>query len=310
MMQFLVTAAMLLVVASFVYPPLGRKIRNFGRWAEDQRNSGWGLLKAPPPPPPPPLIRPPASSYEPTSSPDAEKAVFGKRVTIEEPRRPTHERPAQIFSKEIFEGRAGDLLREVGFAPDDPGNQTANNEPLSVLLAEDQAHMRRVLEAGNAACKGFEIVAWHLLPPTLWHGKFGPWLRQALDLSPYRPWNTIFLPNNATGAEAFGLPIAPPQADKATEEMTAMLEIIFETYAGKNPPEAGGVRIMLDGARSKYPQLFPNETADFSDRVRQARSDVRVLAFSLAVVGGAIDKDAIARSQQMFLGDPDRQLVA
>jgi hypothetical protein len=295
MMEFLVVGAMLLFVASFIYPPLGRAMRGLGRRAESSRPSQFRIGGPSPSQPVPQTNEPP---------------VFGKRRTIEEPRRPSAPPAGQIFNKELFEGERGEILREFGYAPDDPRNQAVNVQPLSVLLAEDLAAMRRATEAVNKVAKTYRIEPWHLLPLELWRGEFGAWLRQHLDLSPARPWNTIFLPADEVGAKALDLPVAPAQPDSLSEETMATLAIIRETYGGANPPEGKAVEIMLAGVRSNIPWLFPIDIGDFSERVRNARADVRALAFASAVTSGAIDKAAIVRSQETFLGKPEQQLVS
>jgi hypothetical protein len=301
MMKLLVVGAMLLLVASYIYPPLGRAMRNFGRGLEAGRS---GQRR-----------RPQITASEAEAPPAAaigvsEHPQFGKKKIIEEPKRPAVPPSGQIFNKELFEGETGEFLREFGYAPDDPRNQAANVQPLSVLLAEDLAGMRRATEAVNKVAKTYRIEPWHLLPLELWRGDFGEWLRQHLDLSPCRPWNTIFLPADQVGAKALGLPVAPPQSDVLSEETMAVLAIIRETYAGLNPPEGKAMKIMLAGVRSNTPQLFPPDIGDFSERVRDARADVRALAFGSAVTGGAIDKAAILKSQDTFLGKPEQQLVS
>ena len=54
---------------------------------------------------------------------------------------------------------------------------------------------------------------------------------------------------------------------------------------------------MLAGVRSNTPQLFPPDVADFTDRVRDARANVRALAFVTAVTSGAIKREVILKSQ-------------
>jgi len=294
-MQILVVGAMLLFVASFLYPPLGRALRDLGRKAEDNRGSRAREFKSAPEP-----------SSQTTGAQEA-RPQFGKRVTVEGPKRPSTPPEGQIFNKELFEGERGEFLRKMGYSPDDPRNQAVNTQPLSVLLAEDLAGLRRATTAVNGV-SNFRIEPWHLLPFEIWRDDFGPWLRKELDLSPARPWNTIFLPADEAGATALGLPIAP-QPLTPTDETMAMLAILRETYAGHSPQEGEAVRIMLDGVRSNTPQLFPADIGDFSDRVRTARAHVRALAFVTAVTSGAIGKDAIVKSQATFLGKPDEQLV-
>jgi hypothetical protein len=323
-MEFLVVGAMVLLAASFLYPPLGRSLRNIGRRVEadgtDRTRRITSLetnsteLEAPPAPAPavapPPSPQAAAPAPSPQDAAPSERPQFGKkRVAVEEPKRPDVPPSGQIFNKELFEGEMGDFLRKHGYAPDDPRNQAPNVQPLSVLLAEDLAELRRANEAVNKAAN-FRIEPWHLLPFELWHGEFGPWLRQELDLSPCRPWNTIFLPADEAGAKELGLPIAPAEFSKPSDEALAVLSILREIYAGLDPAEGKAVKIMLAGVRSATPQLFPNDIGDFSDRVREARADVRALAFITASTSGAVGKDTIVKSQDTFLGKPEQQLVS
>ena len=239
------------------------------------------------------------------------RKIFGKKATVEEPKRPAAPPQGQIFNEELFEGEIGDFLRQAGYAPDDPRNQAVNVQPVSVLLAEDQAGMRRATEAVNAVAD-FPIVPVHLLPPSLWTAGFGPWLRQHLDLSPYRPWNTIFLPGDERGAASLGLPVAPAE-DRDPHQFDAaraLLSCIHDQYAGKSAPDVEASIILLTGVRSNLPALFPPDTADFSERVREARSHVRVYAFLHAVNSGRLSKEAIIKSHETFLGAPAEQLIA
>ena len=239
------------------------------------------------------------------------RKVFGKKPTIEEPKRPATPPQGQIFDKELFEGETGEFLRSAGYFPDDPRNQAPNVQPVSVLLAEDQAGLRRATDALNGA-SDFPLVPVHLMPDRLWRTDFGPWLRQHLDLSPYRPWNTIFLPGDERGAAAMGLPVAPPEDEDPLQYDTAraLLSCIHDQYAGKSAPDVEASMILLRGVRSNLPALFPPDTADFSERVREARANVRVYAFLHAVNGKRIAKETIIKSQDIFLGEPAVQLIA
>ena len=77
------------------------------------------------------------------------RKLFGKKATVEEPRRPAVPPQAQIFDESLFEGEIGDFRRQNGYAPDDPRNQAVNVQPVSVLLAEDQWAMRKATEASQ-----------------------------------------------------------------------------------------------------------------------------------------------------------------
>jgi hypothetical protein len=239
------------------------------------------------------------------------RKTFGKKPSIEEPKRPATPPQGQIFNEELFEGEIGEFLREFGYAPDDPRNQAVNVQPVSVLLAEDQAGMRRATQALNSV-GDFPIVPVHLLPPSLWLAEFGPWLRQHLDLSPYRPWNTIFLPGDERGAAALGLPVAPPVEDdpQQYEMAQALLSCIRDRYAGKTSPEVEAAVMMLGHIRSNFPAMFPPDTADFSGPVREARANVRAYAFLHSGNNGRITKETIMKSHDTFLGAPQEQLIS
>jgi hypothetical protein len=240
------------------------------------------------------------------------RVPFGrKKPPVEEPRRPAVPPQGQIFDASLFQGEMGDFLREHGFAPDDPRNQARNVQPLSVLLAEDQAAMRRAVEAVNGAA-GYPLVPVHLLPVSLWHGSFGPWMRQVLDLSPYRPWNTTFLPGDGKGALALGLPIADPQWDDGAhlDMARALLSCIHDELAGRPAPEVEAMMITLRGVRANFPAALPPEKSDMSPGVAEARANVRAAAFLYATVSGKVPRDALLKSYDTFLGQPEDQLIA
>ena len=239
------------------------------------------------------------------------RKTFGKKPSIEEPKRPATPPEGQIFNKELFEGEMGEFLRKNGYFPDDPRNQAPNVQPVSVLLAEDQAGMRRATEALNSASE-FPIVPVHLMPVKLWQTDFGPWLRKHLDLSPYRPWNTIFLPGDEVGAAAMGLPVAPREVDDQLQFDTAraILSCIHDQYIGNSAPDVEATATLLRDVRSNFSVLFPPDTADMSDRVREARAQVRVYAFLHATNSKRLSKEAIVISQATFLAEPKVQLIA
>jgi hypothetical protein len=240
------------------------------------------------------------------------RKLFGnKKPSTEEPKRPETPPQGQIFNKELFEGERGEFLRKMGYAPDDPRNQATNVQPLSVLLAEDAAGLRSATEAVNSV-GDYPIVPVHLLPESLWHGEFGPWLRQHLDLSPHRPWNVIFLPGDERGAAALGLPVAPTAGEtpEQFDMARAILSCIHDDYAGRSAPDVEASLIMVRSVRSNFPSAFPPDLADFSDRVREARANVRAFAFLHAVTSGKVKKEVILKSHATFLGKPDEQLIS
>lgn len=224
-----------------------------------------------------------------------------------EPVRREHDRGERIFSAELFEGKRGEFLRQMGYAPDDPINVPAAQQPVAAQLAEGQADLRRVLAALNSA-GDVAMAALHLLPPSLWHGRYGNFLLKRLDLSPHRPWNTIFLPLDEAGASRFGLPILPSIDDSVLSEKYGIIEIIADIFDGRPSPEADALNMLFASIRENCPFLFPPDPADYSGKVREGRANVRAFAF-LHASTERIAGDAILRSQKTFLECPEIQLT-
>ncbi len=213
-----------------------------------------------------------------------------------------------VFPAELWNGEMGEFLRKHGHAPEDPKNILAKQEPVESLLAEGAAELRDTLATLNAV-SGCVIAHLHLLQPALWRGRFGPFLLSRLDLSPYRPWNTIFLPADPEGALELGLPIAPKLEDSIPEDVEMMMEMIAETFAGKTSAESNALVMMFAATRNNFPDLFPADPADYSSDVRAARANVRAMAFMHASTK-LIDKDVIIQSHDTFLANPEIQLTS
>ncbi len=230
-----------------------------------------------------------------------------KPAMFEEPKRKGFGRDDTIFDPSLWEGERGKFLRQMGYAPDDPKNRLDLQEPVSAQLAGEDAALSRVLLALNGASPN-PIGAFTLLREELWHGRLGSFLLKRLDLSPFRPWNVIFLPLDAVGAAALNLPIGSYDDDDIAD-IEPMIEMIAELYSGKTSPEAEALAIVLDSAAANAPYLFPPEILDLSPEVRDARRRVRSYAF-LRAATSRFGKDVIIRSQQTFLEKPEEQLVA
>ena len=236
------------------------------------------------------------------------KVVFGnKRPPIEEPKRTAFSPADRVFDKEIFDGEVGDFLRSAGFAPDDPKNCLDLQDPVSALLAKDDAALNRSLKALNDIAP-YPLGAFTLLREELWQGRFGKFLMQRLDLSPYRPWNILFLPMDAAGTAALGLPVGTYD-DDGLEESEIMIEMLAELFAGKTSPEANSIGMVCDSVADNFPYLFPPEILDYSPTVRDARRRVRSYAVQRAAIG-RFPMEVIIKCQQTFLGKPEEQLVA
>ena len=100
-------------------------------------------------------------------------------------------------------------------------------------MAKDEAILSRCLTGLNGAVP-YPIGAFPLLREELWHGRLGGFLLRRLDLSPFRPWNVIFLPLDSGGKSALGLPIGTP-SHSALNELETIVEMICELCRQAEP---------------------------------------------------------------------------
>jgi hypothetical protein len=236
------------------------------------------------------------------------KTTFGKKQpAFEEPLRKGFGPGDRVFDPSLWEGERGEFLRSVGFAPDDPKNRLDLQEPVSAQLAAEDAKLTKALMALNQVSPN-PIGAFTLLPEEIWQGRFGGFLMKRLDLSPFRPWNVIFLPLDDAGSKALGLPVGTYDEGDRTE-IEVMLEMLAELFSGKHSPEADAMAIMCDAVASNFPYLFPREICDYSPAVATARRRIRAYAVIRAQTE-RFPMETIIKSQQTFLGKPEEQLVA
>jgi len=203
--------------------------------------------------------------------------------------------------------RDGSAVRPLGQVPDEPADALGAQEPVDALLARGAIELAET-KTRLTAIAMCQIGAVHLLPVSLWHGRFGQFLLGRLDLSPYKPWNTIFLPRDASGALDLDLPIAPSVPDGVSAELETNVGLIAELFQGRGGPEVISLGMQLQGIRSNLPDLFPQDRSGLSDAVRQARANIRALAL-LNAASGLVDAEVIIRSHDTFLAEPETQLV-
>ncbi len=183
---------------------------------------------------------------------------------------------------------------------------------MAELLERERLHMVKTHEA-VAAVVPFRMVPCHLLPPALWETRFGAFLLTRLDLSPYRPWNTILLPLDGAGAAATGLPVRRSTGIRpVSAEIICFMEQIAEGYQGKQPDNiTQAFYIVLDAVAQNNPDLLPHETRDLSPNVSRARTRVRSLAIGISMkeVPG-LDIPTVRKAHAALLAAPEIQLLA
>lgn len=239
------------------------------------------------------------------------RPVFGrKRAAPAEPVRPPVTPAGQIFDRELFAGERGDFLRSAGFFPDDPVNDAALSQPLSVILGDDLAELKRIMASANAAVP-VPLAPYHLIPLAVWRGPHGGWLRQRMGLAPTRPWNTLLLAEGAAAVAELGLPLA--RRERPAEELdhaNEMIAAIRDHLGGARDGATEAMVIIFKGLRESLSHLLPPETADLSPPVREGRELVRAAAIALAVNFHFPSIEQIGRAHALTLAHPEVQLIA
>jgi hypothetical protein len=212
----------------------------------------------------------------------------------------------QLFPTEVFKGEVGTFLRSAGFAPDDPQNFAGQRGSTKFQLEEDYIQLQQIVASVNRTT-ATPVAPLHLLPPPLWETRYGPFLIEALDMSPYRPWNTIFFPVSRSGGMLKDLPLRDSMHETAlSQELEATMGMVVDVYRGVDDGPANAFRHLFASIRQNHPDLFPPEQRDMTPRIVQARADLR----TLAVFKGGADIATIRKCHAAFLGKPEVQLLA
>jgi hypothetical protein len=212
----------------------------------------------------------------------------------------------RIFSAEIFHGEVGATLRRAGYASDDPGNMVGRRGSTKAQLEEDYVKLHQMVASANRTGAA-PIAPFHLLPPQLWETRYGPFLIEGLDMSPYRPWNTVFFPVSRKGGLLYDLPLRDGLRETPmSPEIEALVAMIVDIHRGIDDGPARAFSLMLSHVRQNFPDLFPPEQRDLSPPIARARADLR----ALAIVKAGIDLATIRKCHAAFLANPESQLLS
>lgn len=127
------------------------------------------------------------------------RPVFGRKASSAPPRVVPHavanDVPAKrILPEELWDGPAGDTLREAGLEPDSPANHRPTQADADARQHEEIEWQRGFLIKVNSQMPaGTSVVAYAMLPWELWNGPFGEMLAVTCDLWPTQTWNTMLL---------------------------------------------------------------------------------------------------------------------
>ena len=156
---------------------------------------------------------------------------------------------SRIFSKELFTGERGEVLRSLGFSPDAPGNiaQTADTFATMEACARDQLEAF-VEKADGALGNGMGVRPLLLVPETVWQTEYRNFLCATCRFYPADPTNVFFLAGTLQTAKALGLPMrANISPQEAHDFAVQIIGVLGDMYQKADKPEQAG--LAYHGAR-------------------------------------------------------------
>jgi len=131
----------------------------------------------------------------------------------------------RVFSEAVFEGKHGDMLRSLGFSPDDEANIIPDDAEfdrrIKQSLAQQDAH-RTKIEAELLRTHGHNAIRpFFILAEPVFNSQLGQWLIRLMNLLPYDDWNIVYLPldRESQAAMGGGLPLHPRQSIGPIDEL-------------------------------------------------------------------------------------------
>lgn len=139
--------------------------------------------------------------------------TFGQRTAATQPapHAVANDAPAKrILPEELWDGPAGDTLREMGMHPDSPSNHRMTQADADARQREEIEWQRGFLAKVNAQMpSGTSVVAYAMLPWELWNGPYGHMLAVTCGLWPTQAWNTMLLAADQRSSFVLDLPEHP-----------------------------------------------------------------------------------------------------
>jgi hypothetical protein len=161
---------------------------------------------------------------------------------------------SRVFSKELFQGEIGDLLRSAGFSPDMHGNIAQTAETFGTMDARFRDHLARFVDRTNRLLdNGLSVKPLLLVPETVWQGEYRNFLCATCRFYPADPSNVFFLAGTPQTAESLGLPLrANMSVQEAHDFAVQIVGILGDMYASANAGGNSGreaASIAYEGAR-------------------------------------------------------------
>jgi hypothetical protein len=119
----------------------------------------------------------------------------------------------RVLPGDVWEGKTGAFLRELGFDPNDESNFVPNAASVNARLDEQraafQAKVAKVRARIQSTVKDAKIEPFSLIPDPCWNGPMGQFLLMRLELFPYEDWNIAYLPADQRTAFVMNAPPHP-----------------------------------------------------------------------------------------------------
>jgi hypothetical protein len=213
--------------------------------------------------------------------------MFGKRKTLSQNSQPIP-RPSidsdgkrRVFSEAVFAGKHGDMLRSLGFSPNDQANIIPDaaefDRRIKQSLARQDAR-RTEIEAELLRTRGHNAIRpFFILAEPVFNSQLGQWLIRLMNLLPYDDWNIVYLPlDRETQAAMGGLPLHPCQSIGPIDElMRERIGGYFSQFQDARRKvdshiEEVGIQAAMDviGSFVTYVENMPPRILDFVAEVR------------------------------------------
>jgi hypothetical protein len=213
--------------------------------------------------------------------------MFGRRKAPSQDRQPLP-RPSldpdgkrRVFSQAVFAGRHGDMLRALGFSPDDDANIIPDAAEYDRRVKQSLARQdvrRSDIEAELLRTHGHNAIRpFFILSDPVFNSHLGPWLVFVMKLLPYDDWNIVYLPlDRKTQAAMGGLPLHPRQSIGPIDElMRERIASLFAQYQdAKRKVDAHVADVGLQAALDvieKFVAYADNMSARILDHVAEIR---------------------------------------